>query len=164
MRARAIGPVGTASRALVGLFLLYMALIDGPPFADGFAWGLKWYDAVLGLVVLPAIMVSAGLAARRYADGPLRYMGPLAIALNLIVGLALLSNQYTGGGATLFIGTAMLIAAWRGQAGCEGTVLSNTLLGRDDQIGCPLFSPIDTAEAEIRSRPGDGLHELEIDR
>jgi hypothetical protein len=150
MSARAIGPIGTASRALVGVFLLYIALVDGPPFADGFELGLTRYDAVLGLVLLPAIMVSAGLAARRYAAGPLRRMGPLATALNLIIGLALISNQYTGGGATLFIGVSMLIAAWRGQAACEGTVLSNALLGRDDQIGCPLFGPIDSAESAVR--------------
>jgi len=66
--------------------------------------------------------------------------------------VALIANDYTGGGATIFYGTTMLIAAWRGQAGCEGTVVSNWLLGRDDQIGCPTFTPIDEVEAQLRRK------------
>jgi hypothetical protein len=37
---RAIGSAETASRVLVSLFALYLALVDGPPVADGFGWGL----------------------------------------------------------------------------------------------------------------------------
>jgi hypothetical protein len=47
---------------------------------------------------------------------------------------------------------ALLVGAWRGQAGCEGTVISNWILGRDDQVGCPLLSPLDAAEARLRPR------------
>ena len=39
------------------------------------------------------------------------------------------------------------MAAWRAQPGCEATVLSNLILSRDDQIGCPAFTPIDALEA-----------------
>lgn len=46
----------------------------------------------------------------------------------------------------------LLIAAWRGQAGCEATVISNLVLGRDDQIGCPTLTPIDAAEAHLWHR------------
>jgi hypothetical protein len=41
---------------------------------------------------------------------------------------------------------------WRALPGCEGTVLWNMILGRDDQVGCPLFSPIDEAEARLKAR------------
>jgi hypothetical protein len=40
----------------------------------------------------------------------------------------------------------MLLAAVRGYAGCEVLAVSNWLLGRDDQIGCLLFWPVDHAE------------------
>jgi hypothetical protein len=146
-RKRRIGPVGTALRALCGLALLYIA--GG---ADLTSWGVEWFDPVIGLVVLPAIMVGVGLAARRYADGPLRFTGPLGVALNLVVIVALISNHYTGTAAPLFYGTTMLVAAWWGQPGCEGTVLSNLLLRRDDQLGCPIFSPIDEVEERLRRR------------
>jgi hypothetical protein len=66
--------------------------------------------------------------------------------------VALVVNPYTGGAATLFYATTLLVAAWRGQPGCEITVLSNWILRRDDQVGCPLFAPIDALEARQRTR------------
>ena len=139
---RRIGAVGTASRAVVGLGLLFLAIW----------WGLAWYDPVVGLIALPAIMVGLGLAARRYAAGPIRFTGSLGIALNCAVIVALVANPYTAGGAVLFYGTTLLIAAWRGQPGCEATVVSNLILQRDDQIGCPIFTPFDEAEARASAR------------
>jgi hypothetical protein len=111
-----------------------------------------WYDLVVGFVVLPAVAIALRLAARRYAAGPVRFTGALGVGLNIAVIAALLSNVYTGGGATLFYGLTMLIAAWRGQAGCEATVISNWILGRNDQIGCPALTPIDAFEARLRQR------------
>ena len=144
---RRIGPVGTALRVVFGLGLLYLA--GG---ASGLSWQGEWHDALIGLVALPAIMVVVGLAARRYAAGPVHFTGPLGIAVNVAVIAALVSNPYTGGGATLFYGVTLLVAAWRGQPGCEATVLSNLILGRDDQIGCPTLTPIDEVEAQLRRK------------
>jgi hypothetical protein len=144
-RERRIGPVGTSLRVLVGLGLLYLA--GG---ADGLSWSIEWYDAVVGFVALPAIALAMGLAARRYASGPVRFDGPLGIAINCAVIVALI--VYIGSGAILFYGATLLVAAWRGLPGCEATVLPNLILRRDDQIGCPTFSPIDEAEARRRRR------------
>jgi hypothetical protein len=143
-RTRQIGPVGTAARVVVGLVLLYIA--GGATISS---WGIEAQDAVIGLVALPALMVGVVLVARRYAAGPIHFTGPLGVALNLAVIVALIANDFTGGGATIFYGATLLIAAWRGQAGCEGTVASNLVLGRDDQIGCPTFTPIDEIEAHL---------------
>lgn len=150
---REIGPIGTAIRLLVAAFLLYIGFVDGPPLANGFEWGLRWYDIVVGAVALPAIMLGFGLAARRYAPGDVRFMGVGGTLLNAAV-LVALANPYTGGGAALFYGAMILIAVARGQAGCEGTVLSNWVLHRNDQIGCPAFTPIDLAEARFRRSHG----------
>lgn len=144
---RRIGPIGTTLRIVVGLGLLYLAA-----GASGLSWQGEWHDALLGLVALPAIMVTLGLAARRYIAGPVRFTGPLGIAVNCAVIVALVSNPYTGGGATLFYAATLLVAAWRGQPGCEATVISNLILGRDDQVGCPTFTPIDELEAGLRRR------------
>jgi hypothetical protein len=68
---RDIGPIGTAARVLVGLGLLYIA-------GDGSVaptWGIEPQDAVIGVIVLPALMVALGLLARRYARGPIRFTG-----------------------------------------------------------------------------------------
>jgi hypothetical protein len=94
-------------------------------------------------------------AGRPLLGGPIQFTGPLAICINCLVIVALVANPYTAGGALLFYGVTLLVAAWRGQPGCEATVLSNLILRRDDQIGCPTFSPIDAAEARRAARSAD---------
>lgn len=146
--ARRIGPIGTSTRLLVAAAVLYLALFDWT------AWGLTWYDGALALGLVAASLL-AGLLAHRYSNGPLRFTGSAGIALNCAFIVALVANRYTAGGAELFYGTTLIIAAWRAQPGCEATVISNLLLHRDDQIGCPTFSPIDAAEARHRQTQPD---------
>lgn len=52
----------------------------------------------------------------------------------------------------LFYGTAMIAAAVYGYAGCELFAFANRINGRDDEIGCAVFSPIDAVEAHV-ARP-----------
>ncbi len=153
MKNRRIGPIGTTTRLLVAAALLYLA------FFDGASWGFEWYDAAVGLGVLPAAMIAIGLGARRNARGPVRFTGSAGTTANCLILIALAVNPYTAGGAALFYGTTLLVAAWGAQPGCEATVLSNSILGRDDQIGCPLFSPIDEAEARLNARRSAGGRE-----
>ncbi len=150
MTTRKIGPIGTATRLIGAAVLLYLA------FFDGASWGLEWYDLAVGLGVLPAAMIAFALGARRYASGPVRFTGSAGTTANCLVLIALAVNPYTAGGAALFYGATLLVAAWRGQPGCEGTVVSNVILGRDDQLGCPVFSPIDEAEARLNARRSAG--------
>src|ERR671918_945776 len=145
---RRIGPIGTASRVLAGFALLYLALSDG----GRLSWDLRWYEVALGLGVLPAVLLGVGLAASRFGSGPVRFTGPLALAVNAALGVALFANEYTAGGAALFVGTTLVVAAWRAQPGCELTVLSNSVLRRDDQIGCFVFTPIDELERRVTAR------------
>ena len=146
-RKRGIGPLATALRVAVAVGLVYLA--GG---AGGLSWDVEWYDAAGGLLALPALTILLGLAARRYAAKSLRFTGPAGHALNCVVIVALVANPYTGGAATLFYATTLLVAAWRGQPGCEITVFPNWMLRRDDQVGCPLFAPIDALEARQRTR------------
>ena len=146
MRHRRIGTIGTTVRVLGGLSLLFGAL------ADGLAWGLAWHSALLGLVAFPAVMVGAGLVARRFAGGPVRFTGPFGLAVNTAVIVILYMIDYTVDAAALFYGVTLLVSAWRAQPGCEATVLSNWILRRDDQLGCPVLAPIDEAEARLIAR------------
>lgn len=113
--------------------------------------GVAWYQVVAGLVALPVFMVALGAIVGHYRSRPLRLTGPVGTGINCAVIIALSSNHVTGPAVELFYGATLLAAAWRGQPGCEATVISNLLLGRDDQVGCPLFSPID--HAQRRHRP-----------
>lgn len=144
-RSRRIGPIGTTTRLIVAAALFYLALFDST------SWRLRWYDIVLGLVVLPGLMLALALVARRRGTGPIRFTGAAGTMLNCAVIVALLANPYTAGGAALFYGATLLVAAWCAQPGCEATVISNWILGRDDQIGCPTFTPIDQLEARLRA-------------
>jgi hypothetical protein len=148
-KTRRIGPFGSALRVLAGLVIIYLAFAgeDLKP-----AWGLDVYEALLGLVVFPTVMIAIVLAARRRSDAPLRWTGPVAQAANLVVIGALVVIDDTRAAAALYYGASLLVAAWQAQSGCEITVVPNVILRRDDQIGCPLFWPIDAAEARIRSR------------
>ena len=139
---RSIGPVGTIARAVVGVALLVGALADQS--------GLQVHEAVLGLVVFPAVTVGIGLWAARYAHGPLRFTGLGGMAVNCTIIVTLFVIPATAGAAVLFYGVSLLVGAARGLPHCEDTAISNLILGRDDQIGCPVFTPIDTMEARHR--------------
>ncbi len=154
-RTRRIGPIGTTTRVLAAAALVYLA------FFDGTRWGLEWYDALVGFVILPAAALIFGLAARRYASGPVRFTGAAGTATNCLVIVALAVDPYTAGGAALFYATTLLVAAVRALPGCEFTVLPNSLLGRDDQVGCPILSPIDHAEARLRAWNRNRAHRSE---
>ena len=146
---RRIGLLGTALRVTAALGLLYLASGAGGP-----SWDVEWYDLVGGLVALPALTLLLGRAARRHAAKPLRFTGPVGHALNCVAIVALVMNPYTAEAVELFYAATLLAAAWRRQPGCEITVLPNWILRRDDQVGCPVFAPIDALEARERMRRG----------
>ncbi|HZA87685.1 MAG TPA: DUF6410 domain-containing protein [Acidimicrobiales bacterium] len=75
--------------------------------------------------------------------------GPAGHLANALVFAPMLILPATAGGALLFCGSSMLVAAARRSGGCEVTVIANTVLGRDDQVGCILFAPIDLTERAI---------------
>jgi hypothetical protein len=136
-RRRGIGPLGITARVVVGGLLL--ASVTWGHLTRGFhlsAW-------LLGLVGFPALLLAGQWLRARRTPTPLRATGPVAHALNLAVFLVLYLVEPTSDAALLFYGASMLLAAVRGYAGCEVLAVSNWLLGRDDQIGCALFWPID---------------------
>jgi hypothetical protein len=114
----------------------------------------------LGLLGFPALLLGWQWLRARRTPTRLQATGPVANVLNVVLFLALyLTPAYapvlsvTSDAALLFYGASMLLAALRGYAGCEVLAVSNWLLGRDDQVGCLLFWPIDHAERR-RARAG----------
>ena len=137
----ATGSWGTLAQVGVGLLLIYLALFWRDP---------EWTDAALGLVVMPALVLAGVLLWVRRRSEPIRATGPLGHVLNLAVLIPLFSLPATAGASFVFYGASMLVAAARRSGGCEVTAISNALLQRDDQVGCPLFAPLDVAEARLR--------------
>lgn len=149
-RAREIGPIGTASRAVGGLIAIAV------PIALS---GIGWWDVVAALVALPLItlavsaLVTAGY--ERYAPESLARRhaicsGPACVLVAGVVGVAIALTVATPVSEVAiwsFFGVSMLVAALRGYAGCEVLAIPNAITGRRDRIGCLLYSPIDAAEA-----------------
>jgi hypothetical protein len=139
-RRRAIGPLGTTARVLVGGLL--MGSVTWGHLTRGFhpaAW-------LLGLVGFPALLVAGQWLRARRTPTPLRATGPVAHALNVAVFVVLYLLEPTSDAALLFYGASMWLAAARGYAGCEVLAVSNWLLRRDDQVGCAVFWPVDQLE------------------
>ena len=140
VRLRRIGPIGTTARIVVGTLLV------GSVAQGHLARGFHLSAWALGLVGFPAVLVGLqGLRARR-TPTRLEATGPVGHALNLAVFLVLYLLEPTSDAALLFYGASMWLAAVRGYAGCEVLAASNWLLGRDDQVGCALFWPVDQLE------------------
>jgi hypothetical protein len=134
--ASSIGPLGVGARILIGVLLVGLELFWRDP---------KWWDPIVALGIVALISAFMATRAAR-GQSPLAATGPIAHALNVLVAIPLLFLSATSGGALLFYGGSMLLAAANRNAGCEVTAFSNAVLGRDDQVGCALFGSVDLAE------------------
>jgi hypothetical protein len=151
---REIGPIGTVSRIVAGILAITV------PVA---LEGTTWWDLA---GVIAAGLVAA--AAARLITTVFERGAPAALerrhAICSPAGCALIGVLYAAtfalGSATPahgdvafwgFLGASMLLAAIRGDAGCEVLTVPNAITGRDDRIGCILFTPIDAAETRRRN-------------
>jgi hypothetical protein len=146
-RARGIGVIGTAARLIIGLALVG-SVVRGD-VASGFRLG-PW---ALGLIGFPALLLAGQWLRSRRDPARFQATGAAATTLNMLVVAALYLTPWyapafsiTSDAALVFYGASMLLAAVRGYAGCEVLAASNWLLGRDDQVGCLVFSPVDHLE------------------
>jgi hypothetical protein len=139
-RRRGIGTLGTAARVLVGGSLL------GSVIWGHLTRGFHPSSWLLGLVGFPALLVVGQWLRARRTPTALRATGPVAHVLNVGVFLVLYLWEPTSDAALLFYGASMWLAAAWGSGGCEVLAASNWLLGRDDQVGCALFWPVDQLE------------------
>jgi hypothetical protein len=151
-RARALGPIGTAARAIAGGGLIVV------PIASH---GLALWDAFAALVVLPALSVAldrlitvgvarlAGVTGRLASDATRTWSVHLS-ALVLIAASATALTYVTpidAGAIWLFFGVSLVVAAVRGDAGCEAVAIPNAILRRRERTGCVAFALVDSLEA-----------------
>ncbi len=152
---RGIGPIGTGARIILGLILFgsvfYGQIIKGP-FRP-----LPW---VIGLLIFPALFIIWQYLRARRNPARLEATGPVATILSVVIFFAFFftflyapSIDFMSDAVLIFYGLSMLLSALRGYGGCESLAISNWLLKRDDQLGCLVFSPIDSAERKLTGRP-----------
>jgi hypothetical protein len=150
---RAIGPIGTTARIIVGLWFLGSVALG--QHRAGFV-ATPW---ALGLVGFPALLLAGQWLRARRTPTHLQATGPLGFALNAVVFFALYLTfwyapalAFLSDAALIFYGASMWLAALRGYAGCEVLAFSNWVLHRDDQVGCLLFAPVDHLESRMGRR------------
>ncbi|KAA1428780.1 DUF6410 domain-containing protein [Nocardioides antri] len=150
---RTIGPVGTVARVIGGVAFLVLGVV----YAE-----LTWWDLLVAVFVLPGVAVAAAVIVNRIiADPSLRTRARSAwsgvqivasafvIAAVLGLGTALtFVSPVDGGSLYVFVGLSMLLAAARGYAGCEILAVPNLVLGRQDAIWCPIYSPLDRTDRD----------------
>ena len=149
MRERAIGPIGTIGRLIAGPILIYFGIysplehitsISSLSLLSGY-----WDDLLVGVIGLPLIMVSLQLLWQAIKNKPLMATGRVGFVLNFAV-ISVLFFTPLHHSMWFYLGFSLLIAAIRGYRGCEVMAISNWLTGRNDQVGCVIFSPIDALE------------------
>jgi hypothetical protein len=153
---REIGPIGTVSRVVAGAVAVTL------PVA---LEGIGWWD-LPALLAAPLVATAAATlitfsfertAPQTLTDCHTICSPPGCALIGVLFGAAFALGAATPvHGDVLFwgfFGTSMLLAAVRGDAGCEVLAFPNAITGRGDRIGCILFTPIDAAEARHRRRP-----------
>jgi hypothetical protein len=93
---------------------------------------------------------------------------PLGSGLGAIVANGLLVVLYfigatglpiVGGGkgalaAVTFLGTSLVVGGVRAAPGCEVMAIPGLLFGKQTELGCIIFSPLDRLERKLRSKHG----------
>jgi hypothetical protein len=125
---RDIGPIGTTARLVVGLLLV--GIIVYGQLMSGHLSPATW---ALGLIGLPALVLA--WHCWRIHRNPARFSGWFVSPL-----------WFTSDATLIFVGSSLLLAALRGNAGCEFLAFSNWLLHRSDQLACAVFTPIDSVK------------------
>ena len=139
-RRRAIGPLGTTARVLVG------GLLVGSVTWGHLTRGFHLSAWLLGLVGFPALLVAGQWLRTRRTPTP---CGPPARSPTRSTWPCSWRCTCWSRPATppcCAMGASMGLAAARGYAGCEVLAVSNRLLRRDDQVGCAVFWPVDQLE------------------
>ena len=146
---RDIGPIGTAARLVVGLLLVGL-IVYGQLMTSGHLAPPTW---ALGLIGFPALVLAWHFWRIRRNLARFSDTSVLSFVLSIALPLAFyLTGWYvpplwfTSDATLIFVGSSLLFAALRGDAGCEFLALSNWLLRRTDQMACAVFTPIDSLE------------------
>src|SRR5947208_14994457 len=118
---RDIGPIGTAARLFVGL-LLVGSIVYGQLSSSGHLTLITW---VLGLLGFPSLVLAWHVwrirrdPARFHDISPSSFVLSLALPLTLyLIGWFVPPLWFTSDATLIFVGSCLLLAALRGEAGC----------------------------------------------
>ena len=146
-------PVGRVLRILLGLVLMIYVV--------------PVYVQVPARVVVASLLLMLGLigvcSLIHIVSRQIVRFGPF---LGAILGLGLLVALYVAGGSALpilgrgkgqlaaitFLGISLVVAGVRGVPGCELMAIPGVFFGKDTELACLIFSPLDRLERKLRSK------------
>jgi hypothetical protein len=150
-RVRAL-PVGRVLRLLLGVILM----ADLIPIYGRLRVSFLFRTALLIVAILAVYSVIHVLASHKIL-GLNSWLGT-ALALGLLVAVYLSGGRgglILGRGegqlaAGTFLGASLLLAALRGDAGCELMSIPGALFNKRCRLPCVVFSPVDWLERKLR--------------
>ena len=148
--------MGRVLRILLGLALMiYVTPVYSQVPARVAVGSLLLMLGLIGIYSLIHIVVSRRIVA----------FGPF---LGAIVANGLLVALYVAGASRLpilghgkgqlaavtFFGVSLVVAGGRAAPGCEVIAIPSLLFGKDTEVACLIFSPLDRLERKLRSKRG----------
>ena len=148
--ARKVPPVGRALRVLLGVVLI--VYVTPVYFRVPMNVVVGSLLLILGLIGVYSL-IHIGLSRRIVPFGACLAAG-LLVAL-YIAGASRLPILGGGKGqlaAVTFLGISLVVAGVRAAPGCEVMAIPGLLFGRHTELGCLIFSPLDSLERKLRSK------------
>jgi hypothetical protein len=147
-------PVGRALRVIVGLLL--MAYVTPVYFRIPLRISMTVVLLIIGLIGIYSL-IHIFISRRIIGFGP--RLGAF-VAIGLLVVLCVLSwpaVAILGRGegelaAVTFLGMSLLIAGWRAALGCELMAIPDLFFGKNADMPCLIFSPLDWLERKLRRK------------
>ena len=147
-------PVGRVLRILLGLVLMiYVVPVYFQVPARVAVGSLLLMLGLIGVCSLIHIVVSRQIVRSGPLPGAVLGLG-LLVAL-YVAGSSALPILGRGKGqlaAVTFLGTSLVIAGVRGVPGCELMAIPGVLFGKNTELACLIFSPLDRLERKLRSK------------
>lgn len=146
-------PVGRILRLFIGLVLLAAVIPVYWRVSARFLFGTALL--ILGLLAVFSLihmLVSRGLlGVNSWFGATLANALLVAVYIAGCAGWLLLRGEGQVAAVT-FLGASLLLAAIRGDAGCEVMSIPNAFFGGHSHLACVVFSPIDWLERKLRFR------------
>lgn len=138
-------PISRTLRFLVGAWLLLVVLLNAPAIGGVAA-------ATLAVTVLALAVFYVGLQLLLMRRASLRPALAVVIAVAPVVVIFAVGGTGMALGAVTFYGVSLLVAALRGDPGCEVLSIPGMMLRRRAHVLCLLFSPLDALERRLWRR------------
>jgi hypothetical protein len=147
-------PIGRALRGLFGVLL--MAYVTPVYFRIPLRTSVSVVLLIIGLIGIYSL-IHIFISRRIIGFGP-RLGAFVAIGLLVVLGalswpaLAILGRGEGELAVVTFLGISLLIAGWRADPDCELMAIPDLLFGKNVEMPCLIFSPLDWLERKLRRK------------